>query len=171
MTDEHIISNFFNNRFILIFLVIFLMRIKYATYRNIYVCAFVNILGTSLHELSHYFVGLILNAKPTTFSVWPKRSLEGGYTMGSVGFRNIRFYNAIPSCLAPLFLLYIGYSLNKYFLPLMIPSITNYLIYLLMQTVIIENSIPSRADISIATKFPLGILLYGCIGYYLLFMM
>lgn len=167
MNDQYIINSLFNNRFILIFLVIFLMRIKYASYRNIYVCAFVNILGTSLHELSHFFVGLLLNARPTSFSVWPKRSLEGGYTMGSVGFRNITFYNAIPSCLAPLSLLYLGYLLNKYFLPLMIPTIGNYLIYLLMQTVIIENAIPSRADISIACKFPLGILLYGALTYYI----
>ncbi len=161
------VEELFNNRFILIFLVIFLMRIKYATYKNIYICALVNILGTSLHELSHYFAGLILNAKPTSFSVWPRRSLEGGYTMGSVGFRNIKFYNAIPASLAPLSLLYIGYLLNQYFFPLMIPTFGNYLIYLLMQTIIIENAIPSRADFRIAFSHPLGILLYGALFYYI----
>jgi len=58
--------------------------------------------GTFVHELLHFGVGLLLNAKPVSFSVWPRRSGPSSWTMGSVGFANVRWYNGAPVGLAPL---------------------------------------------------------------------
>ena len=54
----------FDIRFYLILLVIILMRFKYATYSSMWMSALVNIPGTFLHELMHYLVGSLLNARP-----------------------------------------------------------------------------------------------------------
>ena len=108
------LQSFFDNRFFLILLVIVLVHLKNASYKSMFMCALVNIPGTFLHELMHFLVGLFLNAKPRNFSLVPKRG-EGGYVMGSVGFTNITFYNAIPASLAPLLLLPIGFYINRYF--------------------------------------------------------
>lgn len=162
LTREDIVGSFFNNRFYTILSVVLLMRMKYATYRSMWLSALVNIPGTILHEMMHFIVGLFLNARPCNFTVFPKKDVfTGDYVMGSVGFRNVTFYNAIPSSLAPLLLLPLSFYINRYYLPLVPHSIIGYVVYVLLQTVIIENAIPSRADIKIAMSFPHGILLYG----------
>lgn len=149
-----------NNRFFLILLVIVLLHLKYKTYDDIWTCALVNIPGTLLHEFMHFFVGLVLNAQPTNFSLFPKKSSDGKYVMGSVGFRNITFYNALPSAMAPLFLLVVGFCLNKYWLPQMELTLLNYVCYVLLQTIIIENAMPSSADFRIAFRYPFGVVFY-----------
>ena len=53
--------------------------------------------GVFLHELLHFLVGLITNAKPSSFSIIPNR-----VKAGSVSFTNLAWYNAIPTALAPL---------------------------------------------------------------------
>lgn len=58
--------------------------------------------GTFVHELLHFVVGLVLNARPVSFSVWPRRSGPSTWTMGSVGFANVRWYNGAAVGLAPL---------------------------------------------------------------------
>lgn len=153
-----------NNRFFLILLVIVLVRLKYHTYSSMWATALVNVPGTALHELMHYSVGLILNARPCNFTLFPKRSLDGGYVMGSVGFRNVRFYNAVPSAMAPLLLLFIGFYLNRYFLPTMRLTAVNYILYVLLQTIIIENAVPSGADFRVAFMYPKGVILYGLLA-------
>ena len=90
-----------NNRFLMILLVIVLLKMKYATYSSMWVSAIVNIPGTILHESMHFLVGLLLNAYPTTFDLIPRKDGFGNYVMGSVGFRNVTFYNALPAALAP----------------------------------------------------------------------
>ena len=156
-----IVRLFIDNRFYLILLVIILMRLKYATYRSMFLCFVVNIIGTFLHELMHFTVGLLLNARPSKFTIIPKKSIEGSYTMGSVSFKNITFYNAFPSAMAPFLLLPIGFYLNRYFLPIIEPTFLNYVGYVFMQTVIIENSIPSQADFRVAGLYPHGVILYS----------
>ena len=160
-TDPEVLATFFNNRFLLILLVIVLIRIKYTTYSSMWASALVNIPGTILHEMMHYIVGLVLNARPCNFTIFPRKSPDGYYVMGSVGFRNVTFYNAVPSAMAPLFLLVIGFYLNRYYLPLMRPTMLNYVLYVLLQTIIIENAMPSGADFRVAGMYLKGILLYG----------
>ena len=164
------LQSFVDNRFYLILLVIMLVHLKNATYKSMFLCALINLPGTILHEFMHFIVGLVLNAKPCNFSILPRRS-ENGYVMGSVGFTNITFYNAIPSSLAPLLLLPIGFYLNRYFLPNMAPTFTNYILYVLLQTVIIENALPSSTDIKVAGKYFLGIVIYVALAVFLLFML
>lgn len=96
------LRGFFDNRFYLILLVIILTRFKYTTYRSMWMSALINIPGTLLHETMHYLVGLVLNARPCNFTVFPTRGEDGNYVMGSVGFRNVTFYNAVPAAMAPL---------------------------------------------------------------------
>jgi hypothetical protein len=161
LQDPKLLRGFVDNRFVLIALVILLMRVKYATYKSMWLSALINIPGTFLHELVHYLIGSILNAKPSNFTIIPKKGNDGSYVMGSVTFSNLTFYNAIPTALAPLLLLPIGFYLNRHFLPTMTPSFLNYVLYILLQTIIIENSIPSRTDFRIAFRYFYGILLYG----------
>jgi hypothetical protein len=59
--------------------------------------------GTFVHELLHFIVGQLLNAKPVSFSVWPKRVGPSTWAMGSVVFANVRWYNGAAIGLAPLF--------------------------------------------------------------------
>lgn len=83
--------------------------------------------------------------------------------MGSVGFRNITFYNALPAAMAPLLLLPIGYYFNRWYFNNVDITLLNYLGYILLQTVIIENAVPSTTDFKVGFSYPLGLLLYGCI--------
>lgn len=161
----------FDNRFYLILLVVFLTRLKYATYSSMWVSALVNVPGTLLHETMHFLVGGFLNARPCNFTVLPRQNIDGDYVMGSVGFRNITFYNAVPAALAPLLLLPIGFYINRYFLPLMQPTFFNYVLYVLLQTIIVENAIPSRTDFCVAGKFFSGIVLYAVLFGALLLML
>jgi hypothetical protein len=60
--------------------------------------------GTIAHEMSHYCMGLATMAKPTSFSVIPRQA-KGEWTLGSVEFANLRWYNAAPTALAPMMIL------------------------------------------------------------------
>jgi len=164
INSPEVLSLLANNRFFLILLVVVLVRLKYHTYSSMWATALVNVPGTALHELMHYLVGLILNAKPCNFTLFPKKSMDGGYVMGSVGFCNVRFYNAVPSAMAPLLLLFIGFYLNRYFLPTMRLTAVNYILYVLLQTIIIENAVPSGADFKVAFAYPKGVILYTIIA-------
>lgn len=164
------LQSFFDNRFYLILLVIILVHLKSATYKSMFLCALINMPGTILHETMHFIVGLLLNAKPCNFTLFPRRN-ENGYVMGSVGFTNITFYNAIPASMAPLMLLPMGFYLNRYFLPNMAPTFTNYVLYVLLQTIIIENALPSSADFKVARMYFLGIIMYTAIGVGLFLML
>ncbi len=165
------LRGFFENRFYLILLVIILVRAKYATYSSMWGSALVNVPGTLLHETMHFLVGLFLNARPCNFTIFPRRGEDGNYVMGSVGFRNVTFYNAVPSAMAPLLLLPIGFYINRYVLPQLPPTFVNYILYVLLQTIIIENAMPSRADFKVAGLYLTGVLMYGFIFLSLFLMM
>ena len=171
LQSPEFLHSFLNNRFFLILLVVFLTRLKYATYDSMWMSALVNIPGTFLHELMHFLVGGFLNAQPCNFVLLPKQNAEGDYVMGSVGFRNITFYNAVPAAMAPLLLLIIGFYFNRYYLPQMAPTLLNYVIYVLLQTIIVENAIPSRTDFSVAGKYFSGVVLYIVLGSAFLLML
>ena len=68
--------------------------------------------GTLCHELAHFVVGLLANARPVGLTVVPrwigrgKRNTGNGHwELGSVTFANLRWYNAAPAALAPLMVL------------------------------------------------------------------
>ena len=58
--------------------------------------------GTLIHEALHLAVGLLLKGKPVSMSLWPRRVGHGQWVLGSVGFVNLRWYNAVFIGLAPL---------------------------------------------------------------------
>ena len=58
--------------------------------------------GTFVHEFLHLAIGLILNGKPRSISLWPRRVAHDQWILGSVGFVNLCWYNAVFIGLAPL---------------------------------------------------------------------
>ena len=163
LSDPQTINWVVNNRFLMIILVIVLLKFKYSTYSSMWLSALINIPGTILHETMHFMVGLFMNAKPTSYDLVPRRDAFGNYIMGSVGFRNVTSYNAIPSALAPLFLLIIGYNFNSWYFNNVNVTVGNYMTYILLQTIIIENAVPSTTDFKVAFSYPLGVLIYSFI--------
>jgi hypothetical protein len=62
--------------------------------------------GTICHELAHFLAGLMTGAKPGRFTVIPRRSGRE-WTLGYVEFKNLRWFNAAPTALAPFLILLI----------------------------------------------------------------
>ncbi len=56
INNPEFIKAVLDDRIILIVMVIFLLRFKYATYNNIWLAALVNIPGTIFHELAHFLM-------------------------------------------------------------------------------------------------------------------
>jgi len=77
--------------------------------------AIVSLPGTWLHELAHWFVGLILGARPVSFSLWPKKD-GNSWVLGSVGFERLNIWNAAPVTLAPLLLFGLGWAAFEHLL-------------------------------------------------------
>lgn len=165
LNSSEVLEEIVSNRFVLILLVIFLSRLKYKTYSSMFLTALVNIPGTFLHETAHFTVGFLLNARPTSYTLVPKKSLEGGYTTGSVGFKNLRFYNALPSAMAPLLLLPVGYYFDQWLFSNFDLNFGNYIFYVLLQSIIIENALPSSTDFRVGFGNILGVAFYGVICF------
>lgn len=68
---------------------------------RMYLFSFVVYTGTLIHEALHLMVGGLFGAKPRTINLFPRREGDG-YVLGSVGFANVRWYNAVFAGLAPL---------------------------------------------------------------------
>ena len=116
INDPAILMPMVNNRFIMILLVIVLLHLKYKTYNSMWASALVNIPGTLLHEFMHFIVGLVLNAQPSNFCLVPRKNLNGGYVMGSVGLEILlftmpyrRLWHRCCCCLSVFILTAIGY--------------------------------------------------------------
>jgi hypothetical protein len=75
-----------------------------AARRSMWRIALLALPGTIAHELMHLVVGLVLQAKPRAFSIWPRRN-SNGWTLGSVAFGNISLLNGAFVTFAPLVLL------------------------------------------------------------------
>lgn len=72
--------------------------------RNITVYALLALPGTALHESAHALVGLLLGAKPCSFSLLPKSLGNNRWQLGSVSFTRLRWWNAPWVAMAPLLL-------------------------------------------------------------------
>lgn len=59
-------------------------------------------LGVFVHEVMHLIVGTVSGASPVSMSLIPRKAADGRMIMGSVSFENLRWFNAAPTCLAPL---------------------------------------------------------------------
>lgn len=159
ITSPEVLNEIINNRFFLILFVLILSSLRHGVYHSMFMASLINMPGTILHEIAHFTIGLILNAKPTKFSLFPHKS-EKGYVMGSVGFRNLNFYNSLPSAMAPLLLLVAAYYIDKNFFKFFEINLINYLLYVLLLSIIIENAMPSSTDFRVGFKYITGNLIY-----------
>ena len=82
-----------------------LLLIRLARHAGMWIFALVALPGTALHELSHFFVALVLGGSPSFPSLLPTRT-ERGWRMGHVQFRaghlRAMFVGMAPLLLAPL---------------------------------------------------------------------
>ncbi|MBR1904194.1 MAG: hypothetical protein IJ824_03340, partial [Alphaproteobacteria bacterium] len=69
LNSPQLLEAVLNSRFILILLVVLAVSLKHRTYGSMFLAALVNMPGTILHESAHFIVGLLLWAKPTSFSL------------------------------------------------------------------------------------------------------
>jgi hypothetical protein len=76
--------------------------IQNALRRHIWLWALITLPATLFHEVAHGFVGVFLQAKPSSFNLWPKRVSASSWRLGYVGFANLRWWNGGAVALAPL---------------------------------------------------------------------
>lgn len=111
--------------------------------------------GTLAHELCHLVVGWALNGQPVNVSLLPHRQGRS-VVLGSVGFRNLKWYNAFfvgtaPVVLAPLAWWLLKPHLGQTFAFGWMNALWLYLIACLVQA-----SLPSGQDLRIAARSPIG---------------
>lgn len=117
---------------------------------RIYLFALLTLPATLFHELSHFIISLITGGMPRGLSIWPQKS-ENGYTLGYVESYNVTWFNAFLIGFAPILLIPIAYIFLKYNVVYdNNPFSLSWKIYLLAS--LIEGSIPSITDISLAIK-------------------
>ena len=66
--------------------------------------------GTICHELAHFVAGFFTGAKPGSFTIIPRRKGRH-WELGSVTLHRVRWYNAAPTALAPLFIIAIPFAI------------------------------------------------------------
>lgn len=133
-----------------------------ANHHSLFSAWVANLLGVFFHELSHAIIGYLLGAKPKKFIVAPQRiTIQGKsyYNLGRVEFDNIRWFNALPTALAPLILLPIAYYIEDNFLMIVINynSLIILVIYIYIQVTVIINSIPSIIDFMTIYQYKIGL--------------
>jgi hypothetical protein len=117
-----------------------------------------NLTGVILHEAAHLLVGLMLRARPTGISLLPRR--EGnGWRLGSIGFRRITAFNALPVALAPLGLIGVAFWLARHWFTWLAQSLPATLALYCCVFVLLYNSLPSRQDLRVACTWR-SLLLY-----------
>lgn len=124
--------------------------------------ALLTLIGTIGHEALHAIVGWLVNAKPTSFSIIPRRQ-QNGWVLGSVGFKNLNIWNSAPAAFAPLLLGWVAWLV---FIHRMRPAFQqsdylSWLIYGYTVAVALFSSVPSHIDIRMGA---LSALMYGCVG-------
>lgn len=127
------------------------------------VFAFVSWPGTLAHELSHAGIGLVLGAKPCTFSLLPKNLGDGRWQLGAVGFSGLRWWNAPWTALAPMLLAPLALVLTTHWAYPAWESgnLLGGAWRLGLCTLLLQASCPSSTDLRIAAP---GILVLGALA-------
>lgn len=120
--------------------------------------------GTAAHELSHYIAGKLLGAKPASMSLLPKPLGDGRWELGSVGFTNLKWWNAPWTAMAPMLLAPLALALVLLWAypawaagDFLIAAIALYVC-----ATVLQASWPSDRDFEVA--FP-GLLIIGVVVY------
>lgn len=124
--------------------------------------ALLTLIGTIGHEALHAAVGWAVNAKPTSFSIIPKRQ-KNCWVLGSVGFKNLNIWNAAPAAFAPVLLAWVAWLVFGHWMQ---PAFQHghYLSWAgagYVTAVALFSSVPSHIDIKMGAA---SALMYGCIG-------
>lgn len=153
------------NRIVFTAIVLMMSRILTVTFINhMYIQALLLSISTIIHEVCHFVVGLLLNGKPTSFSILPTKNYdENRIQLGSVRFVNLNWYNRIPIGLAPLLIFIFIYYFDLYFFIYFEKNLINTLLYIYLLSILLINSIPSKTDLKIAFSCITGIIFYGLI--------
>ncbi|OGT99019.1 MAG: hypothetical protein A2079_07295 [Geobacteraceae bacterium GWC2_48_7] len=119
---------------------------------------------TIMHESSHFVAALLTGGRPSSFSVWPRRS-GNGWILGSVTAVPT-LLSATPTALAPLGWLAIGYySVVLWEIrPMWMPE---YLIVGILYACTAACT-PSWQDIKVALTHPFSSLLWAIVAYILI---
>jgi hypothetical protein len=141
--------------FVSVVLVVLIGRIKHLHCRSLWSAALVNFVGVVFHELAHYLIALLLGGRPKRFSVWPKRMADG-FLFGQVVCARINAFNALPIGIAPLSLLPLAWLIHQKFYLYLQPTSWNYIAYLFLMVIVIENALPSSADWRLVRQYPMG---------------
>ncbi len=143
-------------------LVIILYGLLRGTRDTMWRVALFSLPGTFAHELTHFVVGLLLDAKPHGFSIWP-RPHGKGWMLGSVSFRNLSLFNGAFVALAPLLLLPVAWmSLVHVLVPLWIDGHWGWwLLAGYLAATALFAALPSFQDIKVGGR---SILLYVALG-------
>jgi hypothetical protein len=116
---------------------------------------------TIMHETAHFVVALLTGGRPSSFSIWPRRS-GNGWVLGSVNFVPT-LLSAAPTSLAPLGWLAIGYYCVALWglRPAWVPE------YLIAVTVYACTAActPSRQDLRIVLTHPGSLFLWAAVTY------
>lgn len=121
---------------------------------------------TIMHEMSHFVAALLTGGRPSSCTVWPRRS-GNGWVLGSV-VSTPTLLSAAPTALAPLGWLVIGYYATMLWelRPAWVPE--DLIIAILYACT--AACTPSRQDIKVALTHPLSLLLYGAFVYSVIFL-
>jgi hypothetical protein len=122
-----------------------------------------NLVGVVLHELCHFVAGTLLFARPTGFTIIPRRQ-ENGYRLGAVSFNGLNAFNSLPVALAPLGLIAAAFLVFHYWTEWFAPTLVSTLGMYLALFVLIYNSLPSWQDLKIAFGWK-SIILYGTTSF------
>lgn len=130
---------------------------------NIIVVCIFRLPGVVLHELAHLLIGTLLRGEPGSFNLIPDRRCDGSWTLGSVTFRRVTAFNAVPIAFAPLGLLPVAYGLYCVWFDWLPLSLPNVLLLYAAVFLLTSNALPSRQDVRVACNWK-SLLLYGSVS-------
>lgn len=125
--------------------------------------------GVVLHELAHLLAGILLRAEPGSFNLIPERRCDGRWTLGSVAFRRVNAFNAVPIAFAPLGLLPLAYCVYRYWFTWLPVTLANVLLLYAALFLLVCNALPSRQDVRVACNWK-SVLLYGSVSGLVLYL-
>jgi hypothetical protein len=147
--DDFLTFQLNNSIYVWILMVLFIEKIKRVSSKNILTTWIFNFIGTFFHEITHYFVALILNGKPSKFNIFPKKVVfnnKNYYSLGNIEVGNLRWYNRFFIGMSPFLLLIIVYYLDKYFFYFFENRFLENILFIYLIVVFLSSSIPSIVD-------------------------
>jgi hypothetical protein len=119
---------------------------------HIFIMTVWNLAGVVLHELAHLLAGMIFNARPTRMSLIPRKRGKG-WEMGSVHFRRLTPFNAVPVALAPLGLAGVAWATAWFWYDCLPQTLGSTLGLYAVIFILLYNALPSGQDLSVACNW------------------